>query len=121
MTTTSPRDRLLAAIDGAGLFGTFWHVALPLSRSVAIATAILLFTGNWNAFLWPLLITFTEEMKTLPVGMAAFAPAAAGRTQIEGFAPAMAAMTILALPSLIVFLLLQRYFMEGVLTAGIKG
>ncbi|MGQ9584231.1 MAG: carbohydrate ABC transporter permease [Anaerolineae bacterium] len=110
-----------AAIDGASVFRIFWSVAMPLARSVTIAATVLLFTANWNAFLWPLLITFTEEMKTLPVGMAAFAPAALGRTQIESFAPAMAAMTILGLPSLVVFLLLQRYFMEGVITTGIKG
>src|SRR5205807_4976075 len=64
-----------ASIDGAGRFRTFWCVALPVARPAMIAGAILLSTGYWNAFLWPLLVIFHEEMKTLPVGMAAFTPA----------------------------------------------
>jgi multiple sugar transport system permease protein len=110
-----------AIIDGAGRFRLFWSIALPLARPTIIAAAILIFTSEWNAFVWPLLITFTDEMKVLPLGMAVFAPAAGGRTQIEGFAPAMAAMTILSLPSLLVFLVLQRYFMQGVISTGLKG
>jgi multiple sugar transport system permease protein len=108
-------------VDGAGRFRTFFSIALPLARSAVIAAAILLFTTNWNAFLWPLLVAFTEEMKTLPVGMATFAPGVGGQTQLQSFGPAMAAMTILTIPSLLVFLVLQRYFIEGVISAGIKG
>ena len=110
-----------AAMDGASRFRIFLVIALPLARATVIAAAVLLFTTNWNAFLWPLLITFSEEMKTLPIGMAAFAPVTMNRTQIESYAPGMAAMTILGIPSLIVFLFLQRYFMEGVISTGIKG
>ncbi len=110
-----------AAMDGASRFRIFRVIALPLARATTIAAAVLLFTTNWNAFLWPLLITFSEEMKTLPIGMAAFAPVTMNRTQIESYAPGMAAMTILGVPSLIVFLFLQRYFMEGVISTGIKG
>lgn len=110
-----------AAMDGASRFRIFLVIALPLARATTIAAAVLLFTTNWNAFLWPLLITFSEEMKTLPIGMAAFAPVTMNRTQIESYAPGMAAMTILGVPSLIVFLFLQRYFMEGVISTGIKG
>ena len=110
-----------AAIDGASRFRIFLIIALPLARSVIIAAAVLIFTTNWNAFLWPLLIVFTEEMKTLPIGMAMYAPLANIDTQMESFAPGMAAMTILGLPSLVVFLILQRYFMEGVISTGIKG
>ena len=110
-----------ARVDGAGRFRTFFSIALPLARPAVIAAAILLFTTNWNAFLWPLLVAFTEEMKTLPVGMATFAPGVGGQTQLQSFGPAMAAMTILTIPSLLVFLVLQRYFIEGVISAGIKG
>jgi multiple sugar transport system permease protein len=110
-----------ARVDGAGRFRIFFSIALPLARPAVIAAAILLFTTNWNAFLWPLLVAFTEEMKTLPVGMATFAPGVGGQTQLQSFGPAMAAMTILTLPSLLVFLVLQRYFIEGVISAGIKG
>jgi multiple sugar transport system permease protein len=108
-------------VDGTGRFRTFFSIALPLARPAVIAAAILLFTTNWNAFLWPLLVAFTEEMKTLPVGMATFAPGVGGQTQLQSFGPAMAAMTILTIPSLLVFLVLQRYFIEGVISAGIKG
>jgi len=110
-----------ARVDGAGRFRIFFSIALPLARPAVVAAAILLFTTNWNAFLWPLLVAFSEEMKTLPVGMAVYAPGIGGQTQIESFGPAMAAMTILTLPSLLVFLLLQRHFIAGVTSAGIKG
>ena len=110
-----------AAIDGASRLGTFFRIALPLARAPAIAATILLFTANWNAYLWPLLIVFTEQMKTLPVGVAQFAPVTGAHTQISGFGPAMAAVTLLSIPSLGVFLLLQRYFIEGVTRSGIKG
>ncbi|MER3424760.1 MAG: carbohydrate ABC transporter permease, partial [Nitrospiraceae bacterium] len=61
------------------------------------------------------------DMKTLPVGMATFSPTVGGQTQIQSFGPAMAAMTILTLPSLIVFIVLQRHFIQGVTRAGLKG
>jgi ABC-type glycerol-3-phosphate transport system permease component len=119
---TLPRELEDAAmIDGASRFRVFWVIALPLSKPAIIAGAILLFTANWNAFLWPLLIAFKDEMKTLPVGMTAYAPNVGSYTQIEGFAPAMAAMTILSVPSVVVFLILQRHFMEGAIRVGIRG
>lgn len=119
---TLPRElEDAAAIDGASRFRMFFAIALPLSKPAIIAASILLFTANWNAFLWPLLIAFRDEMKTLPVGMAAYAPNIGTYTQIEGFAPAMAAMTILSVPSVLVFLVLQRHFMEGATRIGIRG
>jgi ABC-type glycerol-3-phosphate transport system permease component len=117
-----PKDLEDAArIDGAGRFGIFWRVALPLARAPTIAATILLFTLNWNAFLWPLLVAFDESMKTMPVGIAAFTPVVGSHTQLEGFGPAMAAITLLSLPSLMLFFLLQRYFIEGIATTGLKG
>ena len=112
-----------AAIDGAGRFRVFWSVALPVARPAVIAAAILLSTNYWNAFLWPLLVIFREDMKTLPVGMAAFTPGTGvgQSTQLGGYAPAMAAMTILTIPSVVVFLFLQRQFIEGATSAGLKG
>jgi multiple sugar transport system permease protein len=119
---TLPRElEDAASIDGANRFRIFWSVALPISKPAIIAASILLFTANWNAFLWPLLIAFKEELKTLPVGMAAYAPNVGTYTQIEGYAAAMAAMTILSVPSIVVFLILQRHFMEGATRIGIRG
>lgn len=117
-----PRDlEDAAAIDGAGRGRVFVSIALPLAKPAVVAAAILLFTTNWNAFLWPLLVAFTEDMKTLPVGMATFAPGIGGQTQLQSFGPAMAATTILTLPSLLVFLVLQRHFVEGVTSSSLKG
>lgn len=110
-----------AAIDGAGRFGTFFRVAMPLARAPIIAVTILLFTSNWNSFLWPLLVTFHDEMKTMPVGLAQYAPVIGTNTQIDSFGPAMAGVTLLSLPSVLIFLILQNYFIEGVTRSGIKG
>jgi multiple sugar transport system permease protein len=110
-----------ALIDGASRFRIFRSIALPLARAPAIASAILIFAANWNAFLWPLLIAFEEKMKTLTVGAAYFAPVVGGHTQIQGFAPAMAAVTMLSMPIVILFLFLQRYFIEGITRGAVKG
>jgi multiple sugar transport system permease protein len=110
-----------AQIDGANRFQVFWQIALPLARAPMLAATILLFTTNWNAFLWPLLIVFEEGMKTMPVGIAAFTPVVGTHTQLEGFGIAMAGVTLLSLPSLLIFFILQRYFIEGISRTGIKG
>ena len=119
---TFPRELEEAAIvDGAGLFHIFFRIALPLARSPMIAAGVIIFTLNWNNFLWPLLVTFDEDMKTLPVGIATFAPIVGTHTQLEGFAVAMAAATLLCIPSVVLFLLLQRYFMAGLSSGSFKG
>jgi multiple sugar transport system permease protein len=110
-----------ATVDGAGRFAFFFRVALPLARSPTIAATVIVFTLNWNNFLWPLLVTFDDSMKTLPVGIAAFAPVIGTHTQLEGYAVAMAAVTILCIPSVALFLGLQRYFIQGITMGGIKG
>lgn len=109
-----------ARMDGAGPFRTFVLIALPMARAPAIAATVVIFTLNWNNFLWPLLVTFRDDMKTLPVGVAQFAPVVGTHTQLEGFAVAMAAVTVLALPSVAVFLLLQRYFIQGLSQGSVK-
>lgn len=109
-----------ARVDGAGPFRLFFLIALPLARAPAIAAAVILFTLNWNNFLWPLLVTFDESMKTLPVGIAAFTPVAGTHTQLEGYSVAMAGVTILSVPSLLLFFLLQRYFIQGISQGSIK-
>ncbi len=109
-----------AKMDGAGPFGLFFRIALPLARAPAIAASVIIFTLNWNNFLWPLLVTFDETMKTLPVGIAAFTPVVGTRTQIEGYSVAMAAVTILSIPSLLLFIFLQRYFIQGLSQGSVK-
>jgi multiple sugar transport system permease protein len=119
---TFPRELEEAAlVDGAGLFHIFFRIALPLARSPLIAASVIVFTLNWNNFLWPLLVTFDQDMKTLPVGIAAFAPVVGTHTQLEGYAVAMAAVTLLCIPSVALFLVLQRYFFAGLSSGSIKG
>ncbi|MBI2719086.1 MAG: carbohydrate ABC transporter permease [Rhizobiales bacterium] len=117
-----PRDLEDAArIDGAGHGLIFWKIALPLARAPLIAATVIVFVLNWNNFLWPLLITFDESMKTLPVGIAAFTPLYGTATQLQGFAASMAGVTVLSLPSVLVFLVLQRYFIQGISSGAIRG
>jgi len=116
-----PRDLEEAArMDGAGPFRTFFLIALPLARAPLIAATVIIFTLNWNNFLWPLLVTFDESMKTLPVGVAAFAPVIGSHTQLEGFSISMAAVTVLSIPSLLLFLFLQKYFIQGISQGSVK-
>jgi multiple sugar transport system permease protein len=110
-----------ARVDGAGRWTTFLRIALPMSRSATIASTIILFTTNWNAYLWPLLITFTQQEYTLPVGVGQYSSVSGNFTQVASFGPAMAASTLLAVPSLLIFLLLQRYFIRGIARTGLKG
>jgi multiple sugar transport system permease protein len=109
-----------ARMDGASPFKIFWLIALPLARAPAIAATVIIFTLNWNNFLWPLLVTFNEGMKTLPVGIAQFAPVVGSHTQLEGFSVSMAAVTVLSIPSLVLFFFLQRYFIQGLSQGSVK-
>ncbi|MDE2789709.1 MAG: carbohydrate ABC transporter permease [Paracoccaceae bacterium] len=116
-----PRELIEAArMDGAGPFRLFWLIALPLARAPMIAAAVIVFTLNWNSFLWPLLVVFDENMKTMPVGIARFAPVVGTHTQLEGYSVAMAGITVLSVPSLALFFFLQRYFIQGISHGGIK-
>ncbi len=110
-----PKELVEAArLDGASAFRLFWLIALPLARAPMVAAGVIIFTLNWNNFLWPLLIVFDENMKTLPVGIAAFAPVVGSHTQLEGYSVAMAGVTVLSIPSLLLFFLLQKYFIQGI-------
>jgi multiple sugar transport system permease protein len=110
-----------ATVDGASRWKIFLRIAVPMSRSAATASTILLFTTNWNAYLWPLLITFTQQMYTLPVGVAQYSTVSGTYAQVSSFGPAMAASTLLAVPSLLIFMLLQRYFVRGIARTGLQG
>lgn len=117
-----PKDLEDAArIDGAGHGLIFWKIALPLARAPLVAATVIIFVLNWNNFLWPLLAVFEDEMKTLPVGIAAFTPLYGTATQLEGYALSMAGVTVLCVPSVLVFLILQRYFIQGISSGAIRG
>jgi multiple sugar transport system permease protein len=104
-------------IDGLGEFGLFWRIALPLVKPALAALCILTFLGNWNAFLWPLVVTRDSLMRTLPVGISLFSYAEAGaRWELI-----MTGASIATLPVLIVFAIFQRQIIKGVALTGLKG
>lgn len=112
-----PDDFLEAArIDGLNEFAIWWKVAMPLVTPALSALAIFTFLGNWTAFFWPLIVTTSPELYTLPVGLSSFAVQEA--IQWERIMTGAALATI---PTLVVFLLLQRYIVRGVMLAGLKG
>jgi len=117
-----PRDlEDSAAVDGAGLWRRFIHIVLPLSVPACITVGILSFAENFNSFLWPLIMSNTDSVKTLPIGLAEFSPSLMGSTNItEYYGMGAAAAGLLAIPSLIVFLVLQRYFISNEMTSGMK-
>jgi multiple sugar transport system permease protein len=111
-------DELLdaARIDGLSEFGLFARIALPLVRPALAALCIFTFLGNWNAFIWPLIVIQTPAMRTLPVGIALFSGEAGSAWHLI-----MAASSLAVLPVLAVFIILQRQIIEGVVLTGLRG
>jgi len=107
-----------AKIDGAGYFRTFATIILPLSAPALATSALLAFIGTWTNYLWPLIVIRSREMRTIPVGLAAFQEETAGRTD---FGQVMAGSALSILPMFILFLLLQRYVVQSLATTGLKG
>lgn len=105
-----------ARVDGAGEFRIFFQIVLPMLKPSLAALGIFVFLGNWNAFLWPLIITNTSTMFTLPVGLQYYS----GQHSNE-FHLIMAASCFTVIPVLIVFVFLQKHIIKGVTMSGIKG
>jgi multiple sugar transport system permease protein len=113
-------DELLdaARIDGAGELRILRSVVAPMMVSPMAALALFVFMANWDSHLWPLLVASDDEHRTLPVGLAAMQ---ANNLGSDGIPTMMAAAVLALLPTLVLFLVLQRKFVEGVtMTAGIK-
>ena len=104
-----------AVIDGAGYWRIYWSLILPLSRPLLSSLAILFFLTNWNAFLWPLTITNNQDLWMVQVGIAAFKGQYSASWNYI-----MAASTIVAAPTLILFLIFQRQIMDSIKTSGLK-
>ncbi|GGL99372.1 carbohydrate ABC transporter permease [Deinococcus aerophilus] len=114
---TLPDDLLEAArIDGMSEFGIFWRIALPLVRPALASLAIFTFLGNWNAFLWPLIVIQKPEFRTLPVGTALFNGEAGTQWGLI-----MAASSLAVIPVLIVFAIFQKQIIDGIVLTGMKG
>lgn len=113
-----PNELLEAArMDGANEFRIFWSVVMPIATPVLATLGILTFLGNWNSFLYPLVMATEPQMYTLPVALATFAT---GQYQAD-HGMLMAGSVVLVVPVLIVFILFQRWITEGIATTGLKG
>jgi len=106
-----------AKIDGCNPFMTFWKVALPLALPAVATLGIFTFISSWNSFMWPLIVTNSESMRTLPVGLAVFKGSFRETTE---WGQLMACAVISVLPVVVVFLLGQKYFIKGILMGGVK-
>ena len=112
-----PDDIIEAArIDGASEWGIFLRVIMPLCGPAVATLTILTFLGSWNNFLWPLVVATSEEKYTLPVALALYS---VGQNAAQ-YGLMMAGAVIVVIPVLLVFIVLQRYFVQGIALTGIK-
>jgi multiple sugar transport system permease protein/arabinosaccharide transport system permease protein len=120
-------DELLDAgrIDGCTSFALYWRIVLPLIQPALAALAILTFLDIYNDFVWPVIVTNTDDMQTLQVMLSALATqinnAQPGMTGHDAWGEILAASTLATLPVLILFIVLQRQFIRGILSGGVKG
>lgn len=116
---TIPQDLEDAAkIDGASTFRIFWRIILPVSKPSLIALTIATFVGNWQSFMWPLLVVDSVEKKTLPIGLAYF-------QELYQFASPnwpllMAGSLVAMLPVVLLFIFNQRFFLQGIRLSGVQ-
>ncbi len=112
-----PNDYVEAAeLDGCGQFKTWWKVAMPLAKSTTSALMVFLFMASYNSFMWPLISTDSRKYFTLPVGIASMFWDRGSR-----YAMLMAASAMVILPVCVLFMFMQRRFIEGLTAGGIKG
>ena len=112
-----PRELEEAAIiDGCSKMQALWHVLLPLARSGIIAVAVFAFIFSWNEYLFPLVLINNESAKTLPLGVAGFM----GHLYVE-WGPLLAAAVVSTIPILILFTILQRFLIRGIMAGAVKG
>ncbi len=112
-----PRELADAArIDGAGHLRFLWSVVLPISVPALVTVALIGFLGSWNAFQWPLIMTSQPEYRPLQMGLAAFRQEAGSSYHLL-----MAAATFTIAPIVLLYLVAQRYLIQGVARTGIRG
>ena len=113
-----PKDLEEAAkIDGCNYFQTFFKIVLPLALPVIATLAIFTFVSTWNSFMWPLISTNTESLRTLPVGLAIYKGSFRELTQ---WGELLACAAICTLPVVAVFILGKKYFINDILLGGVK-
>lgn len=102
-------------IDGAGEFRLYWSVVLPLLRPALGTVGVLIFIASWNSYIWPLVMMRTDEMLTLPVGVATLKG-----DQLPEYGMLMAASVLSSVPIIIAFLIMQRQFIAGLTQGAVK-
>jgi ABC-type glycerol-3-phosphate transport system permease component len=108
-----------AKIDGAGYVRQMFQVALPLSKPISITLLLLAFVGHWNEYLWPLIVTNTKDMRVLPIGIQSLKYANA--EGLPEWHMVMAGATMTVIPLVVLFLIGQKYFIEGAVQGAVKG
>lgn len=111
-------DSLLdaARIDGASELRIYRSLVLPVCKPILVTLAVFTFMGTWNDFMWPLIVLTSDDMYTLPVALANLTGEHVQDTELM-----MAGSVLTVLPVLVVFLLLQRYYVAGILSGSVKG
>ncbi len=104
-----------ARIDGCSRFRFLWQIVVPLSKPAIMTVALLKFLGSWNAFLWVLIMTNSDKMRTVPVGLTLFSSEVG-----TAYEQLMAASVLAIIPVLILFFFTQKQFIQGVARTGIK-
>lgn len=111
-----PRDYDDAAlIDGANRFGIYRRILLPLIKPTLATLATLTFLGQWNAFMWPLIMTNSAKMRLLTVGLTTLV------VREGGAGVSMASATLSFMPTFLIFLFMQRHVVQGIALSGVKG
>jgi ABC-type glycerol-3-phosphate transport system permease component len=105
-----------ARVDGAGEWGIFWRIIVPLSQPVIAVMAILFFTTSWNDYIWPLVVLTKDQMFTVSLGL----PTLVGPYSQE-YGAVMAGSFLSTVPLTIIFLIMQRRFIEGITQGAVKG
>ncbi|MFC3549658.1 carbohydrate ABC transporter permease [Lysobacter cavernae] len=111
-------DELLEAarIDGAGEWRIFFQIVLPALKPILVTLAIFSFLAAWNDFMWPLIVLSDSSLQTLPVALASLS-----REHVQDNEMMMAGSVVTVLPVLLLFLVLQRYYLQGLLVGSVKG
>jgi multiple sugar transport system permease protein len=116
---TIPRELEEAAIiDGAGVFSVYARIILPLATPGLAALGVLTFVAAWNMFVWPLIVTNSDPMRTIVVGIGLLTTDSAN---LANWPRMMAISTMAVVPSTLIFIFGQRYFVQGITLSGLKG
>lgn len=112
-----PDDLLEAAsIDGSSPIRTFFKIVMPISKTVYATVFILDFVAHWNDFMWPFLIMTGKDNRTIQLAVQSFFG-----TQPVHYSAIMASLVVSAIPMIIMFIFMQKYYVEGIASSGIKG